>query len=193
LAGNKPFPDDLKTQYDKLSEDWRQLNSMLWQIPSAAVSIFSAIVIVAYQQSLEGWPRFIMLAVSFLFLFALTLEVVKKALYMNVISNRLKNLQKELLKLKTDTEFVNTKGIAFDPSPEEVRKLSDIIDTEPSPEEVRKLSDIKPKEKNILLRRLHGLALKGREVLAWVIFLASISVAILAGMELSYILHVISR
>jgi hypothetical protein len=178
LAGNEPSPDDLKTQYNKLSEDWRQLNSMLWQIPSAAVSIVSAIVIVAFQQSLEGWPRFMLLAVSSLFLFALTLEVVKKALYMNVISNRLNNLQEELLKLKTDTKADDDpKRFYFDPCPEEVQKLSDTL----------------PKKNKSIYQKIHGLALKGRQVLVWVIFLASISVAVLAVRELLYILHAIPR
>jgi hypothetical protein len=68
----------MKTQYGKLSEDWRQFNTILSGIPTVAVSIMAGIIIVAYQPGLAGWPRFVSLAIGSLFLFALTIEVVKK-------------------------------------------------------------------------------------------------------------------
>lgn len=48
-SNEKPSFDSLKTQYDKLSEDWRQSNNILWGIPSVAVSIMVGIIVVAYQ------------------------------------------------------------------------------------------------------------------------------------------------
>jgi hypothetical protein len=53
----------------------------------------TGIIVVAYQPGLEGWPRFVSLAVGSIFLFALTLEAVKKRLLMDIISDRLKKLQ----------------------------------------------------------------------------------------------------
>ena len=101
----KPSFDSLKTQYDKLSEDWRQFNNILWGIPSVAVSIMAGIIVVAYQPQLEGWPRFITLSIGSLFLFALTLEVSKKRLHMNIVEVKLKNLQESALKISEQYEL----------------------------------------------------------------------------------------
>jgi hypothetical protein len=91
---NKGGRDEtLKTQYDRLSEDWRHFNNLLWGIPSVAVSILAGIIVAAYQPSLAGWPRIALLVAGCLFLFAITYEVVKKRLLMNVVSNRLARLQ----------------------------------------------------------------------------------------------------
>jgi hypothetical protein len=89
----KPLDDAIKTQYEKLSEDWRQYNNVLWGIPAIAVSIMAGVVVAAYQTELAGWPRFIVLAVGSFFLFVLTLEVIKKRLHMNVVSHILRRFQ----------------------------------------------------------------------------------------------------
>jgi hypothetical protein len=162
-------PDNaIEIQYNKLSEDWRQLNSMLWGIPSVAISIMAGIVVVSYQLEL-GWPRFVTLVVGSIFLFALTLEVLKKALFMTVIIDRLNNLQRYGLKLKGMEEGLGKESTAFSPHPENVVKVLD--------------------DKNRVLKRIHILTKYGREVLAWVIFLSAIGVLSLAFLTLYAIVN----
>jgi hypothetical protein len=38
----------------------------------------AGIIVVAYRPELAGWPRFVSLAIGSLFLFGLTIEVIKK-------------------------------------------------------------------------------------------------------------------
>jgi hypothetical protein len=51
------------------------------------------VIVAAYSPYLEGWPRIAALGVSSLFLFALTIEIIKKREHMNAISFLLKDLQ----------------------------------------------------------------------------------------------------
>jgi hypothetical protein len=62
--------------YNRLVQDWREFNDLLWKIPSVAVSIMAGIVVAAYQPYLTGSPRIISLAIGSLFLLALSLEVI---------------------------------------------------------------------------------------------------------------------
>ena len=80
-------------QYNRLSEDWRQFNNLVWGIPTIAVAIMGGIVVAAYQPELVGWPHFAVLLVGSIFLLVLMLEVAKKRLHMTVISYILKELQ----------------------------------------------------------------------------------------------------
>ena len=41
----KDKPDVLKIQYNKLAEDWRYFNTLLWGIPSVAIAIMAGIII----------------------------------------------------------------------------------------------------------------------------------------------------
>jgi len=83
-----------QTQYDRLSEDWRHVNNIMWGIPSIAVSIFTGIIVAAYQPDLAGWPRITALGVGSIFLFSITVEIIKKRLLMSAISARLYKLEK---------------------------------------------------------------------------------------------------
>jgi hypothetical protein len=78
----------------------------------------SGIIVIAYQPALhlEGWSRFVLLAISSLFLIALTLEVIKKGMYMTVVTEKLKILQEQGLKLNASNEFY--------PDPTAVQELS---------------------------------------------------------------------
>lgn len=91
-----PEPDNIKLQYNRIAEDWRQFNNILWGIPAVAVSIMAGIVVAAYQPTLLGWPRFVLLAFGSLFLFALTAESVKKRLHMNIAMHLSSKLQDSL-------------------------------------------------------------------------------------------------
>jgi hypothetical protein len=71
-------PVTIKTQYGKLAEDWRHINTQIWGVPAVAISIMTGLILAAYQQQLYGWPRVISLGVGALLLFALTVEVIKK-------------------------------------------------------------------------------------------------------------------
>jgi hypothetical protein len=67
-----------RTQCDKFANDWRHINTIIWGIPAVAVTIMAGIIVAAYSKELDGWPRIVLLGVGALFLFALTVEVVKK-------------------------------------------------------------------------------------------------------------------
>ena len=83
-----------KEQYERLGQDWRQVHNILWGIPSIAISIITGIVVAAYQPYMEGWPRILVLTVGSIFLFSITVEVIKKRVLMNAISARLAKLEK---------------------------------------------------------------------------------------------------
>jgi len=72
-------PVTAKIQYNKLAEDWKHINTMIWGVPAVAISIMTGLVFAAYQPQLEGWPRILSLGVGALLLFALTVEVIKKS------------------------------------------------------------------------------------------------------------------
>ena len=76
----------MKIQYSKLSDDWRHFNNIIWGVPSVAVAIMTGVILAPYNPDLQGWPRITYLGVGSLFLFALTIELVKKRLHMNAIS-----------------------------------------------------------------------------------------------------------
>jgi hypothetical protein len=87
----------LKTQYDKLTNDWRSFNNIIWGVPTVAIAIMTGILIGAYDRLADGtWERIASLGIGSIFLFALTIEVIKKRYHMNVISSLLKDLQVEL-------------------------------------------------------------------------------------------------
>ena len=54
----------------------------------------AGIIVVAYQEWLVGMPRLMLLVIRSLFLFTLTFEVLKKGVYLSVITRRLNALQK---------------------------------------------------------------------------------------------------
>lgn len=102
----------LKIQYDKLTNDWRSFNNLIWGVPTVAIAITTGILIGAYDHLGEGtWERIASLIIGSLFLFALTIEVIKKRYHMNVTSLLLKDLQKEL---GLDERFQFPLGIAED-------------------------------------------------------------------------------
>jgi hypothetical protein len=82
-------------QYNKLAEDWRHINTMIWAVPAIAVSIMTGILIGTYDH-LNGLPRVVSLSLGSLLLFALTVELVKKRILMNAISASLHELEAKL-------------------------------------------------------------------------------------------------
>ena len=82
-----------KSQYEKLANDWRQVHSIIWGVPSVAIAIMTGIILVAFQSQLEGPPRIVTLSLGSLLLFALTVELVKKRLFMDALSVRLQELE----------------------------------------------------------------------------------------------------
>ena len=71
--------DALKKQYDKLTEDWRYFNNLIWGVPTVAIAIMTGIMIGAYQNLHDGsWERIASLSIGSFFLLALTIEVIKK-------------------------------------------------------------------------------------------------------------------
>lgn len=95
----------LKMQYDKLSEDWRYFNTLLWGIPSVAIAVMTGIIIAAYQKDIVDWARIGSLGIGSFLLFALVIETVKKRQHMYVISQILKDLQETGFKLEENFRF----------------------------------------------------------------------------------------
>jgi len=95
-TADRPTDENLRAEYNKAAENWRHLNNILWGIPAVAVSIMTGMVVAAYQPSMIGWPRFILLSFGSLFLFAISAEVVKKQLHMNIATHLSSKLQDEL-------------------------------------------------------------------------------------------------
>src|SRR6266487_6602402 len=91
----KDKPDVLKIQYNKLAEDWRYFNTLLWGIPSVAIAIMAGIIIAAYQKDVTGWARMASLGLGSFLLFALTIESIKKRQHMDVISHLIQDIQKK--------------------------------------------------------------------------------------------------
>jgi hypothetical protein len=85
-------PLTVQTQYDRIAQDWRQVHTIVWGIPNIAVAIFTGIVIGAYQ--LEGVVRIIVLSAGAILLFALSVELVEKRVFMNAISARMHFMEK---------------------------------------------------------------------------------------------------
>jgi Double zinc ribbon len=88
----------IKIQYNKLANDWISFNNLIWAVPTVAVAIMTGMLVAAYRPEFNLLPhvRIVILSLGSLFLFALTIEVVKKRFHMNVISLLLKDLQAEL-------------------------------------------------------------------------------------------------
>lgn len=68
-------------QYNQCSEDWRHYNNTIWQMPTVAMTIASAIMAVAYQYIQELLPRTVILFFGGLILLGLTVSLVKHRLF----------------------------------------------------------------------------------------------------------------
>jgi hypothetical protein len=88
--------DRIKMQYDRLAQDWRQVHTVIWGIPTVAVAIITGILVGAYQPQLIGYPRIVALAMGSVFLFALTGQIVKKRVLMNAIAAKMYFLERDL-------------------------------------------------------------------------------------------------
>jgi hypothetical protein len=84
----------IQTEYERLADDWRQVHTVMWGIPNVAVAILAGIVVAAYQPQLEGWPRIVALTAGSILLFALSIEIVEKRVFMNAISARMYFMEK---------------------------------------------------------------------------------------------------
>ena len=81
-----------KEQYDRLSQDWRQIHNVIWGIPAVAISIITGVIIAAY--NVQGWPRILVLGLGSIFLFSMTVEIVKKRLTMDAMSARMQRIER---------------------------------------------------------------------------------------------------
>jgi hypothetical protein len=90
--------EGIKIQYDKLTNDWRSFNNLIWAVPTVAVAIMSGMLVASYHGEFNNFPqvRIVILGLGSLFLFALTVEVIKKRFHMNAITFLLKDLEEGL-------------------------------------------------------------------------------------------------
>ena len=68
-------------QYNQCSEDWRHYDNAIWQMPTVAITIASAILAVAYQYVQELLPRTVILFFGGLILLSITVELIKHRLF----------------------------------------------------------------------------------------------------------------
>ncbi len=88
-ADNNNIRFNVNLQYSRFAEDWRHVNTIIWQLPSIAISIMGGLVAVAFN-FLEGWPRIMLLSAGSLFMFVLTIVVARQIVFANT---RLRFLQ----------------------------------------------------------------------------------------------------
>ena len=69
------------TQYNQCSEDWRHYDRAIWQMPTVAITIASAILAVAYQYVEELLPRAFILLLGGLLLLSITVALMKHRLF----------------------------------------------------------------------------------------------------------------
>ncbi len=89
-------------QYNQCSEDWRHYNNTIWQMPTAAIAIASAILAVAYQYVGELLPRTVILFFGGLILSGLTVALIKHRLFHD---------QRTVFLSDTEKDWVNSNKI----------------------------------------------------------------------------------
>ena len=85
----------LLRQYERLAEDWRHLNTLAWQIPTATLTVTSIVFAVSYGY-LVGLARIAMLALGLLFSVSFIVLLVKTRFLMDVRSEFMKMLEEDL-------------------------------------------------------------------------------------------------
>jgi len=167
LVKDVTVTDGIKLQYEKLANDWRHFNTIIWGIPTVAVAIMATIVIAAYGAEVGGWPRIASLSIGSLLLFGLTIETVKKRQHMIAMSIALNRLQSE--KLNLSDAYRLPLGITPD--------IDDYINSRSAENAKDRPADLD----DILYNSFKGIY--ARKVLTWVVFIAAIVVALLADLE----------
>jgi hypothetical protein len=191
--------DLMKTQYSKLSDDWRHFNTIIWGVPSVAIAIMTGVILVAYNPDLVGWPRITTLSVGSLFLFALTIELVKKRLHMNAISYLSREIQ-VALGIPRDLRFpLGTQTSEIEKSTSEIEKsiktsIKNSIDRrvkegEISPNSVNEglYAKESPLDYKDPLFKLFQKAY-ARKYLTYVTFIAAVAVALLSVIEIGFMI-----
>jgi hypothetical protein len=167
--------DALNMQYNKLAEDWRYFNTLLWGIPSVAIAIMAGIIIAAYQKDVTGWGRIVALGLGSFLLFALTIESIKKRQHMDAISRLLKDLQGSD-GLGIPDAFTFPVGLSHDIEIYLARKLKE-----------DKLKDCEQKHPDKIFDFFE--VFYARKVLTLVVFVSAIVVAGLADYEFVNFFH----
>jgi hypothetical protein len=91
------------TQYNQCSEDWRHYDRAIWQMPTVAITIASAILAVAYQYVKYLPARAFILLLGGLLLLSLTVALVKHRLFQEQRIEFLSDTEKDWV----DSDTVN--------------------------------------------------------------------------------------
>jgi hypothetical protein len=94
-----PLIEAAYRQYERLAEDWRLHQNLIWQIPSVAIVIIGGILTVSYS-FLNGIPRAILLGIGSVLIFALTTALAKHRLGAEARSQFLVDLETEIFRIK---------------------------------------------------------------------------------------------
>jgi len=111
--------DFINTQYNRLSEDWRHFSNLIWQLPTVAITICSAIVGVVYSVLKDSpwYSKVALLIFGIVFLSMILIELLKLRLFQNMRTEHLLYIEMKMKKKDDDIQPIQTittpKGIYF--------------------------------------------------------------------------------
>ena len=97
------------TQYNQCSEDWRHYDKAIWQMPTVAITIASAILAVAYQYVQELLPRAFILLLGGLLLLSITVALIKHRLFHEQRTEFLSDTENDWVDSKRVTRTIKRK------------------------------------------------------------------------------------
>jgi len=112
--------DFINAQYNRLAEDWRHFNNLIWQLPTVAITICSAIIGVAYSTLKDSpwYSKVGLLMIGVVFLLMILIELLKLRLFHNMRTAHLLYIEKKMKDADKDIQpiqsITNPKGIYFE-------------------------------------------------------------------------------
>lgn len=102
--------DFMNAQYNRLAEDWRHFNNLMWQLPTVAITICSAIIGVVYTvlKDSDWYSKVALLIIGALFLSMILIELLKLRLFHNMRTAHLLYIDKKMKKEDGNIQPIQT-------------------------------------------------------------------------------------
>jgi len=119
IPAEKRNNDFINAQYNRLAEDWRHFNNLIWQLPTVAITICSAIIGVVYSvlKDSEWYSKVALLMIGVVFLSMILIELLKLRLFHNMRTGHLLYIEKKMKEENNRIQPIQTmtapKGIYF--------------------------------------------------------------------------------
>lgn len=86
MKQNNKNKDFMNAQYNRLAEDWRHFNNLIWQLPTIAITICSAIIGVSYSilKDSPWYSKVALLIIGVVLLSMILVELIKLRLFHNM-------------------------------------------------------------------------------------------------------------